>query len=81
MDLRLDLERSRELEEFAMEPPDHKGEPRWTKYNSIDPKQSGSLTDHQYFLLPPWTLGFALDIKEWSMDTLTSKSLEQKLGC
>ena len=51
-------------------PLDHGGEPRWTEYNDIDPKENESLSDHQLFLLPQHTLGFKLDTKEWSLSLL-----------
>ena len=53
--------------DISEEPSDLGGEPRWMGYNDIDPKKTEKLTEHQRFLLPQHTLGFMLDIKEWSL--------------
>lgn len=58
--------RRRDIEELSVEPLDHRGEPRWKGYNDIDVEKITELTEHQLFLLPQHTLGFALDTKQWS---------------
>ena len=58
--------RRHDIAELSIEPLDQRGEPRWNIYNDIDVANGAKLTEHQMFLLPQYTLGFALDTKEWS---------------
>ena len=70
--LRPDPPLHHDMEDISKEPSDLGGEPRWIGYNDIDPKKTEKLTEHQLFLLPQHTLGFMLDIKEWSLSMLVS---------
>jgi len=53
-------------ENWADEPEDFPGEPKWRDYNMIDVKTRETLTDHQCLLLPSQIRGYALRSKLWS---------------